>query len=95
MVKCPSCSAPIVDSEIEAERNAALCADCGAEVRLDRDGDGWLALGYTPPPPPDGLVVEIDEPSADEAGYRSSAKRVWNAYGSGGTPHVGGVAITA
>jgi len=51
------------------------CASGEAEVRLDRDGDAWLALGFTPPPPPDELVMEIDEPAkTEQAGYRSNAK---------------------
>lgn len=60
------------EGEIRAARLVARCPSCEASIRLARDElGGWRAVGHTPPAPPDGLTVEVDEPPREALeGYR-------------------------
>lgn len=72
---CPSCQASVPESAIRPARAAALCPGCDSTLRLEAVGDGWRAVGFTAPAPPEGLTVEIDEPPARSGGgYRDAIR---------------------
>jgi hypothetical protein len=73
MITCPSCDASIPDDAVRPARKMAVCPACDATVRLEQGGDGWRAVGFTAPAPPDGLKVEVDEPPLrTTGGYRDA-----------------------
>lgn len=73
MIACPSCDAPVSGDLVRPSRKVAVCPACDATVRLEREGEGWRAIGFTAPAAPEGLTVEVDAPPARRGGgYRDA-----------------------